>query len=635
MLLLLLGGNVHPNPGPTRKKDKDYNFSLCSWNVNSISVNNFSKLSLLSSYNSIYRYDLICLSETFLDSSFSTDNDRLSLDGYDLIRADHPQDIKRNGVCVYMKNSLGAKICGLSKLKECIVIELNLNNKKGYVISLYRSPSQSIDEFEDFLLNLDQTMHDISSLSPSFIIMLGDFNAKSSSWYNHDPTSPEGFRLESLTSFYSFSQIISNPTHILPTSSSCIDLIFIDQPNIVMSSGVHPSLYPNCHHQIVFLKINLKIRYPPPYERIVWDYNKANVEYINLAINRFDWTNLFEGKDVNEQLRLFNETILNIFKNFIPNKNVVFDDSDPPWINEQIKTLIKLKNEMFKQYLQNGKSLNNYILLQNASHQISDLIEKNKKSYYDRLTAKLNNPSTSAKAYWSILKTFVNGKKIPSIPPLFSNGQSVTDFLAKANIFNRFFSQQCTNIVTSSSVPSDPCFKSDKRFSHIDFDINRISNTIRRLNPNKAHGHDGISIRMIQLSCESIAKPLCLLFRNCFEASTFPDEWKKGNVIPVYKKGDKQIVSNYRPISLLPIFSKIFEKIIFDAIFNYMNTNNFLNSNQSGFRPGDSCVHQLISIVHDIHKSFDASPSQEVRGLFLDISKAFDRVWHKGLLYKL
>ena len=130
MLLLLLGGNVHPNPGPTRKKDKDYNFSLCSWNVNSISVNNFSKLSLLSSYNSIYRYDLICLSETFLDSSFSTDDDRLSLDGYDLIRADHPQDIKRGGVCVYIKNSLGAKICGLSKLKECIVIELNLNKKR-------------------------------------------------------------------------------------------------------------------------------------------------------------------------------------------------------------------------------------------------------------------------------------------------------------------------------------------------------------------------------------------------------------------------------------------------------------------------------------------------------------------------
>ena len=171
--------------------------------------------------------------------------------------------------------------------------------------------------------------------------------------------------------------------------------------------------------------------------------------------------------------------------------------------------------------------------------------------------------------------------------------------------------------------------------SNIDFNVNDIKKIICKLNPNKAHGHDGISIRMIQISSDSIAKPLCLLFKNCFEASTFPDEWKKGNVIPVYKKGDKQTVTNYRPISLLPIFSKIFERIIFNSIFNFMDQNGFFNPNQSGFRPGDSCIHQLISITHDIHKSYDTNPSQEVRALFLEISKAFDRVWHKGLLYKI
>ena len=90
------------------------------------------------------------------------------------------------------------------------------------------------------------------------------------------------------------------------------------------------------------------------------------------------------------------------------------------------------------------------------------------------------------------------------------------------------------------------------------FDINDITNIIHKLNPNKAHGHDGISIKMIQLSCDSIAKPLYLIFKRCFETSTFPIEWKKVNIVPVHIKGDKQIVSKYRPISLLPIFSKIF-----------------------------------------------------------------------------
>ena len=230
---------------------------------------------------------------------------------------------------------------------------------------------------------------------------------------------------------------------------------------------------------------------------------------------------------------------------------------------------------MFNLYLQNGKNQNDYILLQNANHQLSELLKESEKKYYHCLIAKLNNPSTSSKAYWSILKAFVNGKKIPSIPPLFINGKFVTNFLSKANIFNTFFANQCTNIVTDSTVPSTPSFVSNKRLSQLDFNIDSILKIIRKLNPEKAYGHVGISIRMILLSSKSIAKSLYMLFKNSFEASTFPVEWKKGNNIPVFKKGDKQSISNYRPISLLPIFSKIFERTIFDAIFNFMDKNNF------------------------------------------------------------
>ena len=124
----------------------------------------------------------------------------------------------------------------------------------------------------------------------------------------------------------------------------------------------------------------------------------------------------------------------------------------------------------------------------------------------------------------------------------------------------------------------------------------------------------------------SIAKPLTILFRNCLESECFPKEWKKANIVPAHQKHDKQLIKNYRPLSLLPICSKIFEKVIFNSLFKYLDDNNLLNSNQSGFRPGDSCVHQLLSITHEIYKAFDANPSLDVRGVFLDLSKTFDRV---------
>ena len=125
------------------------------------------------------------------------------------------------------------------------------------------------------------------------------------------------------------------------------------------------------------------------------------------------------------------------------------------------------------------------------------------------------------------------------------------------------------------------------------------------------------------------------MFENSIRSSYYPDIWKKSNIIPAHKKNDKQLVNNYRPISLLPIFGKIFEKIIFNKIYHFLLEEKLLNPNQSGFRPSDSCINQLLAITHEIFEAFDCNPSHEVRSVFLDISKAFDKVWHEGLLYKI
>ena len=138
---------------------------------------------------------------------------------------------------------------------------------------------------------------------------------------------------------------------------------------------------------------------------------------------------------------------------------------------------------------------------------------------------------------------------------------------------------------------------------------------------------------MLKLCPTEIAVPLRMIFQKCIDTGSFPDFWKLANVQPVHKKNDRQIKSNYRPISLLPLCGKILEKIIFDHVYSFLDNNRLISTMQSGFRPGDSCIYQLISITSDIFKNFEKH--DETRALFLDISKAFDKVWHEGLIFKL
>ena len=304
-----------------------------------------------------------------------------------------------------------------SFIAQCTVCEITLQNQKGYVVVTYRSPSQSSTEFDEFLSNFDKLLNHIKQFRPSFTIILGDFNARSKSWWPEDVTSHEGTHIESLTTMHGLQQLISDPTHLLPNSSSCIDLIFTDQPNLAVNSGVHPSLHVKCHHQIIHCKFNLMIVYPPPYERLVWDYKRANTDAIISSINQVDWEFLFFNKNVHQQVYIFNKTLMNIFSNFIPNKYVTFNDKDPPWMTNYLKHKIHCKNSLYLKYLKHGKRNCDYIELQRSIEEVSEDISKSKEQYYDCLAKKLNNPKTSPKTYWAIMKTFYNGKNTPLIPP--------------------------------------------------------------------------------------------------------------------------------------------------------------------------------------------------------------------------
>ena len=220
---------------------------------------------------------------------------------------------------------------------------------------------------------------------------------------------------------------MNEPTHLQTSNSSCINLIFTDQPNLSIHSGVHASLQPNCHHQIVHSSFNLNISYASPYQRLVCDYKKTDSKNIRKALDSVNWESLFDQLDINVQVAAFNETILNAFRNYVPNKCTIIDDKDPIWMNKNIKTKIKEKNTFYQKYIENGRFESDFILLEKLITELNDLIFSTKTLYYENLAKKLNNPLLQTKTYWPILKTFYNDKKIPQIIPLLVVDKFVSD----------------------------------------------------------------------------------------------------------------------------------------------------------------------------------------------------------------
>ena len=322
-----------------------------------------------------------------------------------------------------------------------------------------------------------------------------------------------------------------------------------------------------------------------------------------------------------------------VMNKHIPNKIFRFNDKDPPWMTGEIKTAIERKHMVYKKFNSRGRNPADWERIRILRNETTRIVDAAKDNYFKSLGHKLTDTKTGIKAYWQTINKIPNKNEVTCIPPLLEDDVFVTNFQTKAAIFNEYFVQQCSLINNSSQLPA-LISKTSSVFEKISIDSAKILSLIRCFNTNKARGWDDLSISMIK-SDHSIVRPLCLIYDRCIESGQYPQTWKKANVLPIHKKESRKLRKNYRPISLLPICGKIFAKLVFDVMCEFLNKNNLLTLKQSSFRPGDSTINQLLSLSNEIHKAFDKYPSREARAIFLDISKAFDKVWHEGLIFKL
>ena len=255
--------------------------------------------------------------------------------------------------------------------------------------------------------------------------------------------------------------------------------------------------------------------------------------------------------------------------NFIPNETKRFVPRDPPWITKPLKTMLNRKNRLFKNYKRHRYKEQDKVRLDVFRIECQEAIATAKLSYLTSMGNKVNDPGTSQKTYWKIINRVMNKCRAPKIPPLLINNRFILDCKEKAKLFNDFFAQQCNPIINNSVLPNF-LFLTNNRIDQITIRNDEIISLIRNINPNKATGSDGISGQMLLLCDDSAILPLKIIFRNILLTSIYPDTWKLANVTPIFKKGDKQLIKNYRPISLLPICGKIFEKIIFNNLYIYL-----------------------------------------------------------------
>jgi hypothetical protein len=514
---------------------------------------------------------------------------------------------------------------------ELLFVEIKVNSLTFVCSVCYRPPNYNSVLNDALLDHLQFCVDSINARPGTFVLLLGDFNAH---FDVNDIQSSSDFGIN----FYrwmecnSLFQVINEPTRITAHGASILDLIITNSPGYFVNSGTLSPPY-NCDHSLIYARINISFAKQKCYKRHIWDLAKVDSNTLCQALSEVNWDKLFQDvENVDDLYNKWFNCFEQVLKTFVPHRTVVIRPRDKPWMTSEIRRAIRKRNRLLKVFgrLKNPVAWENYRLQRNYT---TSLIRSSKERYFANLNVELQNPNIGQKKWWGLVKSLYGNKIQSGIPTLIENDRLIIDAREKAEIFNEYFSTQCRLENTDSPLPNLITFQNTRKLSDISTCEQEVKILLNNADVSKACGVDGVGNFLIKASANGIANSFSRFINISLSRGIFPFKWKLANVIPIFKKDDRQSKLNYRPVSLLISLSKIMEKIVFTRLYNFLLEIQFLNRFQSGFRPGDSTVNQLILIVHKIYEALESG--KEVRMVFLDISKAFDKVWHRGLIYKL
>ena len=633
--------------------DRD-NFTILHYNINSILAP--GKLEQLEDNCRLLNIGVLIITESKLDSTIPTN--LLTIPGYhEPIRHDRLINGRYGGgVLMYIGNNLVFQHRQnlQSDLFEHIWADITVNGIVFAINAFYRPPNETSADHDAFLEFAEDTLSRLNNYkSAQYKIIASDLNF--GNCYSKSPilipksldaVAPDVF------SSYGFIQLIDIPTRITENSMSLIDLIFVNKPDDVICHGTVPKI---ADHDGVIVCFNTKNKKPKNQTKVVFDYTNADIEGLIKFIKECNFNELVFSNPVTDQADIFGDILKDAFHRFVPNKSVVIRPSDQSWCNTFTRLLLRKKNRNYLFFKKCEKDYLNCLKQQNPSPELVTrlLNKKNKASqksreaandsnkanrrakaaYFNTINDTLKSPLLTPKKKFNILLKLMKSNKFSSIPPLVENNNTIHDPLEKSNIFNTHFASKSTVRNSNDPVPNLTKKEGITNLNVLNTSPIEVAKIIRNIK--KSHfSQCGIPGKFIHLISTPISFPFSRLLNNIFEEGHFPTNWKIAHVTAVYKRsGPKTDKSSFRPISILPTLSKICESVIHDRLFRHCLENDIITEKQAAYIKGDSTVSQLLYIVHNIRKNW--CDKNITHGLFLDVSSAFDKVWHQGLLAKL
>ena len=608
------------------KKDKTFKVSkltLLHYNIRSLPKHHDDFSNYLSYQN--INFDIVVLSETFLNNH---NKDNYPIPGYygtHLIR----NDKRGGGVSIYIRNEFCNKVKIITSIQndiiEALAIQINTKQIKQHIVGIYRPPNSSRNDFIQALNTLIQTR-----LNNSNVLIAGDFNID---MLNKNP-SLGATPLQNLMTSHGFINYITQPTR--PNN--------IENRNPTLLDHIWGNL--NCNMNSFIIQTDLTDHFPC---LVQWNINKTNnlttikyredketndVIFID-KVKEIDFSSIY-----NEQIDIdsrFSTLINQIYRCYhetfqIKTKQLGCKRVQNPWLTPGLLNSIDQKHKLYRNY---KRGIIPFQLYNNYSNQLKALLKKAKRKYYTNKFGEVNNNS---KATWSLINNLINKNKehTHKINQLSINDEVSTDKKKIADSLNSYFINIGTEILTNSSASqTNPETFLPQCNSHFTFenitpvDVQTIIEGLK----NKKCDILSVPNHKYKLVADIISAPLAHLFNVSTLSGIFPSTLKISRVTPIFKKDDPSLPKNYRPISITHTISKIFEKIVFKQLTEYLNSNSLLSDFQFGFRKGRSTSDALICLTEKLYKNLENKDASAL--LLLDFTKAFDTIDHNILLTKL